>query len=508
MDKTEFHGRSAELRLLDKLWDSPKATLLILYGRRRVGKTRLLTHWMNRHADRALYWVAEPTSALDQLRSFSQALYNFSHPDAPAPLDFTYANWEQALQQVASMAKNERLALIIDEFTYLLEVDPTIVGTLQKAWDHWLSKSNLILSLSGSQMGLMQKQVLAYQAPLYGRATAQLKLPPLPFNISSEFFPNYGPRDRVTIYSIFGGIPAYWERMDVTAPVLNNIRTQLLTSNTLMQEEPRLLLQDFITDQHNYVGIMRAITSGSRTQNAISDRTGLPKGHVSKYLSVLRDTGFVERQVPVTESEKSRRGRYFVTDPYLRFYYRFMATHQAQLALGVQQQTMRIIEKELPPFIEENTWRELSREWVLTASAYGDLPFEIETAGGEWKRNHTFDVVGINKTTQTLLLGSSLWRPEAADPNVIQNLITTTRYVVPKEGQWSVFYMGFSAGGWADGITPSIERMIEREGEGKNWKSVGFRLLDLEQVDADLYRWSNGLNPWMRERDQLVVEAS
>jgi len=492
MGKTAFRGRKAELKLLEKLWDSPQATLLILYGRRRVGKTRLLTHWMEQHTDQALYWVAEPTSALDQLRSFSQALYNFEHPDTPAPLEFTYANWEQALQHVAKLASDRRLALLIDEFTYLLEVDPTIVGTLQKAWDHWLSDANLILALSGSQMGLMQKQVLAYQAPLYGRATAQLKLPPLPFDITAEFFPNYDALDRVSIYAILGGIPAYWERVDDLAPVMDNVRTQLLTPNTLMQEEPRLLLQDFITDQHNYVGIMRAITHGSRTQNAISSRTGLPQGHISKYLSVLRDTGFVERQVPVTESERSRRGRYFVTDPYLRFYYRFMASHQAQMALGVQQQTIKQIEDSLSAFIEENTWRELCREWVLRASAHADLPLEVEKVGGEWKRSQTFDVVGINQTEKQMILGTALWRSEAADPGVIRDLIARTDDALPKKGQWSVYYAGFSASGWSEDAADLIQKMIDRNGNGKNWRATGFRLLDLQQVDEDLYRWSNG----------------
>ncbi|MCI0393776.1 MAG: ATP-binding protein [Chloroflexi bacterium] len=494
MSKTEFHGREAELKLLEKLWRSSKAALLILYGRRRVGKTRLLTHWIERHADRAIYWVAEPTSALDQLRSFSQALYNFKNPEAPAPLDFTYANWEQALQQAGALAKHERLALMIDEFTYLLEVDPTIVGIMQKAWDHWLSKSNLILALSGSQMGLMQKQVLSYQAPLYGRATAQMQLLPLSFDVTARFFPHYTIQDRVAIYAIFGGIPAYWERIDGSASVMENVRMQLLTPNTLMQEEPRLLLQDFINDQHNYVGIMRAITQGARTQNAISSRTGLPQGHVSKYLSVLRDTGFVERQVPITENESSRRGRYFVTDPYLRFYYRFLATHQAQLAMGVQQQTLTTIEQNMPAFIEENTWRELCSEWVLRASAYGKIPVTVEKVGGDWKRTQAFDVVGINEATQNLVLGNCLWRDSAADAGVMRDLVTRTSAIVPKKGEWSVLYLGFASGGWSEEAADLAEQLATTEAPGKNWHVAGVKLLDLKQVDTDLAHWSNGVH--------------
>ncbi|MEZ4712523.1 MAG: ATP-binding protein [Caldilineaceae bacterium] len=253
----EFVGRNSELNLLDELWSREQATLLILYGRRRVGKTRLLTHWIQQSGRRALYWVAEPSSAFDQLRSFSQAIYNFAHPDAPAPPEFAYATWEQAWQQVASLAGQARLALFVDEFTYLLEVDPGIAGKLQNLWDHHLSRSNLALVLCGSHLGMMQRHLLSYQAPLYGRATAQMRLQPLPFGVTSAYFPNYDADERVAIYAMWGGIPAYWERLNAAQSISDNIRRELLTPNNLMQAEPRLLLQDFVNDPHNYVGILR-----------------------------------------------------------------------------------------------------------------------------------------------------------------------------------------------------------------------------------------------------------
>jgi AAA+ ATPase superfamily predicted ATPase len=494
MAETKFVGRNGELELLDNLWETTNATLLILYGRRRVGKTRLLTHWMKHHSDQAIYWVAEPTSALDQLRSFSQALYNHTTPDTPAPLDFTYANWEQALRQVALLAGESRLALVIDELPYLMAVNPTITGTLQKTWDQWLSKANLILALSGSQMGLMQ-EMLSYQEPLYGRATAQLRLPPMPYGDTREFFPDYRAKDRVAVYSIWGGVPAYWERLDASASIVDNVRTQLLPANTLMQEEPGLLLRDFISDPHNYVGIMRAIAGGANTQKRIASRTGLAKGHISKYLSVLRNTGFVARQVPVTEEEaKSRRGRYFVTDPYLRFYYRFFAAYQAKLALGEQQQILSLIEQALPEFIQDNTWRELCREWLLRASSQGEIPVPVEQVGGAWARNYECDVVGISKEENSLVLGTCLWNSEPADLSVIQDLVMTTPALVPQGGQWSVYYLGFASGGWTEEASSYASSLMSSGVSGKNWLHVGARLLDLDKLDSDLIRWSTAAN--------------
>lgn len=489
MSKTSFVGRGTELALLDSLWSSLGATMMILYGRRRVGKTRLLTQWIQQKGKRTLYWVAEPSSAADQLRSFSQAVYNFAHPQYPAPDDFTYASWPQVWQQVASLAEQERLALFLDEFTYLLEVDASIAGKLQNNWDHVLSQANLFLVLSGSHLGMMQRQLLSYQAPLYGRATAQLQLQPLPFGVTKAYFPRYRAEERVAVYAMFGGIPAYWERLNPHATISENIRRQLLTPNNLMQAEPRLLLADFVTEPHNYVGILGAIAHGARTQSEIAGRTGLAQGHVSKYLSVLRDAGFIERRIPVTAEENTRQGRYHIVDPYLRFYYRFLATRQAQLALGVQEQALAEITRHLLDFIGTHTWEELCREWVLRASSAGGLPYLVDQVGSSWTKTTQVDVVGINSMEKTLILGECKWSPKQMGQDVLADLIAKTGSVVPKTGRWRVYYLGFARGGWKQEAGELAQSISVRPPKGENWTAEGIRLLDLQQVDEDLVHW-------------------
>ncbi|MBK7180929.1 MAG: hypothetical protein IPH82_27760 [Chloroflexi bacterium] len=201
-----------------------------------------LIHWLNEQPDRGIYWVAEPSSALHQLRSFSQVIYNYSHPGMPAPQDFTYASWDQAFAEVARLAETERLALFIDEVTYLIDVDPSFVGRLQNIWDHVLKPTHIKLALAGSQRGVIEK-MFAPQEPLYGRATALIDLPPLPFVVVCEFFPKYSLSEWVQVYAMLGGVPAYLERLDSDLSIMENIQQQLLTPNTLMREEPRLLLQ-------------------------------------------------------------------------------------------------------------------------------------------------------------------------------------------------------------------------------------------------------------------------
>ncbi len=335
----------------------------------------------------------------------------------------------------------------------------------------------------------MQRQVLAYQAPLYGRATVQLYLQPLPFGVTSSYFPNYTPEERVALYAMFGGVPAYWERTDSSLSISENIRRQLLTPNNLMQVEPRLLLQDFLADPHNYVGILRSIAQGARTQKEISIRTGLATSHSSKYLSVLREAGFVERRIPVTATPSSRQGRYHITDPYLRFYYRFLATRQAQLALGVQEQALAEIQRHFLDFIGTHTWEELCREWVLRASAYGDLPFLADQVGSIWNKHAQIDVAGINTMEKTLILGECKWSPKQQGQGVMQKLVSKVDDVIPKQGQWRLLFLGFARGGWTTAAQSYAQTIADTRLSGNNWRVEAMILLDLDRIDKDLARW-------------------
>ena len=492
MYRANFVGRSRELEVLDRLWEAPRAGFLVLYGRRRVGKTRLLTHWLQRNPDAGLYWVAEPTSALTQLRSFSQALMQFIDPEAEVPMDFTFSTWELAFRQLALYAQERRIALFIDEVTYLIDVNPEFVGVLQKSWDRWLSNSQVMLALSGSQMGLMKKHLLAYDAPLYGRATAQMSLPALPYGATADYFPNYDPAERITTYAMWGGIPAYWERLDDRVSVTENLRLNILPSHAWMIDESRILLQDFITDLHNYVGIMRAVADEQQALGEISRRTGLTSSKASFYLSVLRDTGFVQRNVPISQrGTDSRRGRYVVADPYLRFFYRFLSSHQSQLALGQIAPVIKVIEQHLPRFIAANTWNELCRQWLIFAGGNGSIPFAVEDVGSEWTKSQNIDVVGINSAEKKYVIGDCYWDQPTGLAEV-EELIQKASTLLPKTDEpWSVHFVLFSAQGWAADAQQRAEALLaQRAAKTRRWKSIGIQLVDLEQVDHDLVDWS------------------
>jgi uncharacterized protein len=486
---TPFVGREREIAILQSEWESAQARMLILYGRRRVGKTRLVTHWINSVTPRALYWVAGPTSSIDQLRSFSQALFGFES-SSPVPEDFSYGSWAQAFEQAARMAKYERFALVLDEFTYLIALEQGIAGILQNAWDHQLKNSNIFLIISGSHVGMMERGVLSYQAPLYGRATSKLHLQPLPFKATKGMFPNYKADERVALYAIFGGVPAYWEQFDPNLSLDRNIKQHLLGDANLNEDEPRLLLQDFVSDIHNYASILRAIAYGYRTPKEIASAAGLNERHISMYLSNLLQTGFVERRVPVTETSTSRQGRHHIIDPFLRFHYRFLSRRQAQLALGVRDQALAEIKKHLLDFIGTHTWEELCREWLLRASGKNLLPFLPDQVGSIWNREAQIDVAGVNFMDKTLILGECKWDRHPKDVGTLEKLIDKTDKVLPKDGLWKVFYLGFARRGWTSNAI-EFARGEAKKAQGKRWQSAGMMLRNLDQIDDELAAWTS-----------------
>ena len=294
----------------------------------------------------------------------------------------------------------------------------------------------------------------------------------------------------MALYAIFGGVPAYWEQFEPAYSLDRNIKEKLLGDANLMQDEPRLLLQDFVTEIHNYAAILGAIAHGYRTPKEIASASGLNDKHITMYLSTLIGTGFVERRVPITERASSRLGRHYITDPFLRFYYRFLSRRQSQLALGVADQTLDEIKKHLVDFIGTHTWEELCREWLLRATGKHILPFLPDQVGSTWNRESQVDVVGVNFMEKTLILGECKWDRHPMGVDVLQKLVDKAEKVVPSDGNWKVFYLGFARSGWTVEAQQFAESLKSAKIQGATWKSTGMLLRTLEQVDDELESWT------------------
>jgi AAA+ ATPase superfamily predicted ATPase len=444
--------REAELEELDFVLSEAGSHFLMISGRRRLGKTTLLVEWAQRVNVPAIYWVASRMSAAQLLRSFSQAVYNYLHPAIQADADFTYPTWEMALQQLAEPARQGRLIVILDEFSYAVEVEPSLPSVLQNVWDHILQRTEIFLVICGSHIGMMKK-LQTHQAPLFGRITGQLQLEPLPFSAVGAFLPGYSLERCVAVYAILGGVPGYLERFSDGLSLADNVRRHLFRPTGMFRTEPQFLLQDELSQPHNYLAVLLAIAAGNHTQGDISRATGLE--HVTAYLSRLQELYFVRRELPVTIPErerlKSRRGRYNLADAYMRFYYRFIHPNQHLLEQGLLDWLWQLISEQLRAFIGTHAFEELCREWILVKARAGDLPFVSERVGSHWAPDAQIDIVAVNWRLKQILLGEAKWTGNALNRKIVRDLVAKRPLVVPDNGDgWKVHYVFFSRSGFTD----------------------------------------------------------
>jgi AAA+ ATPase superfamily predicted ATPase len=471
-----FVDRETELGALDALLARPGAQFAVIYGRRRVGKTTLILEWAHRSGSPFVYWVAARESSTLLLRSFSQAIYNHARSDAPADPLFTYPTWEMALREAAALGRGGRMILVMDEFPYAAQSESALPSLLQNAWDHDFKSTQAVLVLAGSQVGLMI-DLLGYHAPLYGRMTAQLGLKPLSYRALAQFYPRYTAAERVAVYAILGGIPAYLEMFDDNVSLSQNVRDQIFSVLSIFQDEALFLLQDEVREVTNYLAVIRAIGEGAHTLDAIATTSGLAKNHVSTYLARLQDLTFVRREVPVTipPGRRTTQGRYVLADAYLRFYCRFIAPNKSLLEQGLYNRLWELIAEEMRAFVGMTAFEEICRTWTLQQAAAGQLPFVPDTVGRHWSPDCEIDVAAINWRQKQILLGECKWGTDLVGRNVITDLIEkrAPRVLERLEGEWQTHYAFFARAGFSDAA--------QEEASG-----FGATMVDLARLDREL----------------------
>jgi uncharacterized protein len=486
----KFIGRQTELDCLDRAWNRQTAQFLLLTGRQQVGKTALLMEWLRQNQPRALYWVPSVSSPVEQLRSFSQALYQFMHPDARVPDGFTYYSWKDAFEELALLAQDQRLALLIDEFPTLLKANPSLASELQIIWDHRLSRSNLFFCLSGSDRSLILHDILSYRAPLYGRASLKIELKPFYFGESHSFFPEQSAVNRMAVYSSVGGLPAYWNRIKHFKTIPEMFASEFLDPSSTFQTDTRRLLKNFRARPGNLDNILGALVHGVRTFDEIARITSLSSAR--KYLRLLIDAGFVEETRPLTHIGSPRDKRYQLTDPALRFYFRFLIGWATQFASWEREPVMAEIIRELPDFIGQFTWKELCREWMIRAGAVGRLPGFPGEVGSAWNDRAEVDVAGVDVLEKIIFLGECRWDTELAGQEVLAELVAQKApLLIPKNGNWKVVFLGFSRRGWTHQAFSYQDEISRHPPSGSNWSTIGMHLLDLDQVDRGLEEMTN-----------------
>ncbi|RPH57569.1 MAG: ATP-binding protein, partial [Chloroflexi bacterium] len=402
-----FINRKSELEILARLYASERAELFVLYGRRRVGKTELLRAFCEDKPH--LFFIATLSADGEQLATFSQQIWTFTHPETPA--GFSFPSWDAAFRALADLPG--RPIVILDEFTYLISGNKAIPSILQKAWDEHLKNTRVMLILCGSYIGMMETEVLGYQAPLYGRRTHSALLDPLDLPSAALFFPRYTAEQQFLAWAVLGGMPYYLRTFSDRKDIFANIRQHILDAQTgELFNEPRLLLMEELREPRNYFSILRAIAQGNTRLNAIAQASGVGAVNmVSRYLDLLQQMRLITRRVPATEfqPEKSKRGMYQIDDHFLRFWFRYVQPNQSSLDLGL---TDAILNQRVRPDLEHfaaAAFEEASRQHIARLARQGQIPFLPERIGAWWERDVEIDVLAISHTEKQALVGECKW---------------------------------------------------------------------------------------------------
>jgi uncharacterized protein len=431
--------------------------MLLLYGRRRVGKTELLKHWCQQSDIPYTYWAADKEPAALQRRSFMAAMLDMPEEQA-TPFDSWPALWRWLAPRLAE--EGDKQIIILDELSYASAADPALLSALQHAWDHHLQESNVVLVLCGSQVTTMEA-IMQHQSPLFGRFTGQWHLQPLPFSGLREFFPDWPAEERVALYGVVGGIPAYLRWLASDLSLVENIRQVILEPGNIFLAEPELLLHDELRDLSTYQAILRAISKGHHTLKAISDACLIGSSNLTFYLNKLQELRLVERRLPATlttaQQRKSKQGRYHLSDPFFRFYFRFLFPHLSKLMSP--EETAAHIKSELRAFVGL-AFEKLAQQWVAVQARAGNLPFAPEAVGSHWSRRVQVDVVAINHQSKEILLGECKWGAEAVNRQVVRELIEQkgpkVRQELPRGEDWAFHYAVFARAGFTEAAAAEL----------------------------------------------------
>jgi AAA+ ATPase superfamily predicted ATPase len=423
-DSPAFVGREREAAALGRILTSPEPALVVVYGRRRVGKSTLLRHVIKRLD--AVYYQATRVADADSQDLFKRAITTVCGSDPG--LDGLHG-WEGIFHHLSQYARRRSnpLVVVLDEFPYLCEGNSGLPSIVQKVWDGVREQRiPLILVLCGSRISFMET-LLAERNPLHGRQSAEFAIQPLTYREAAAFVPRWSVEDRLRLFGVFGAMPYYLSLLDPTAPLAANIHRLLLDEGAPLREEPTHLLQAELNQIARYASILRAIADGCTQLKDIAGRV-LPSSEsgsaLTSYLATLQGLRLIStvHSLDIRDPERRRNARYYLEDPFLAFYYRFILPNLSAIQAGHGRAVYRdAIASQLDAYMGE--WFEvICRQWVRFYASER-LPAVAQTVGKIWASDYDIDVAG-ELLDGTALAGECKWRRDATGVNALRELRT------------------------------------------------------------------------------------
>ena len=442
-----FIGRESELELLEKKYSENRFNLFIVYGRRRVGKTTLLKKFCENKP--SIFFVGEENNDKLSLQGFSKAV--FEYYNLSKTID-SFGDWEKALTFVAEKATDHQLVLVLDEFPFLVRANPSLPSLLQNLIDHQLKNTKLFLILCGSSMSFMEKEVLSYKSPLYGRRTGSILLESFGFYDSEKFFPQYSKEERFKAYSILGGVPQYLDCFNSSIPLAENIKAQILRKGSLLYNEPRFFTMQEFRNPAIYNSIIETVADGYTRLNEIASKIGEKPDKTAKYMTSLLDLKIVERLQPVGHTKKSRKSIYRIKDHFFRFYYRFITKYFSLLEQEMIDHVYhQLISPRLSGFFGQS-FEDVCREYLIHENKALKLPLVFNEIGSWWgnnpikKQEEEIDILAVEEGQ--CIVAECKWRDKKTGMDVFNRLIEKSRLLPYEE----TFYYLFSRSGFEEAL--------------------------------------------------------
>ncbi|MFH1076883.1 MAG: ATP-binding protein [Pseudomonadota bacterium] len=438
----EFINREYELEFLRRAYREEKSQFIVLYGKRRVGKTSLVKEFAR--CVPHVYFLADKAPEKDQMRSLSEKVGILYNDDFL--LSRGFGAWHEFFRYLKGKGK---VVVIIDEFPFLIEANQAVTSIFQKGWDEELKDSGIYLVLLGSSIGMMESEVLDYKSPLFGRRTGQMLVTPLDFWHARKFFPGKPDAEFMYMFAMLGGTPAYLLQFDPAADLWSNIRNRMLTPEAYLFSEPEFILREELRTPRNYFAILRAISMGKTRAGEIINETGFDKNMVGKYLSVLTDLKIIQREVPISEKsfEKSKKGGYVLGDNFFRFWFSFIFPNKSFIE---ERELDYLIENKIKPRLEiftSQTFEAVCRSYVK--KGFLDV-LKFNQVGRWWTKDAEIDIVGLNEDDNSILFGEVKWSVNKVGIDILADLKRKAALLDwGKKGRKECFAL-FSRGGFTE----------------------------------------------------------
>ena len=443
---SKFIDREAEMKTLEQEYKREGSSLVILYGRRRVGKTTLISEFIKNK--NAMFFLASEESEVQNRNAFKEKAAAFIKSDLL--MDASVSSWDTIFKAIMDTSFDTKPVIVIDEFRYIGKSNPAFPSVFQRIWEEILKNKSVMVILCGSLISMMESQTLNYDSPLYGRRTAQIKLKQIPFRYYKQFFPKKDENALIEMYSVTGGVPKYIELFRESDNIYEAIEQSILNPSGYLYDEPYFLLQQEVSEIGSYFSLIKAIAAGNSKLSAIATVLETKATSLTKYLKTLIDLDILEREVPVTEDnpEKSKKGLYKIKDNYLRFWFAFVYPNMSFIESGNGEIVLSKIRKGLisnhTAFVYEDVCRE--KMWQLNAEEKWD--FHFSKLGRYWDNQTEIDIAAIDPEGKNLILGECKYWSEPVGINILTALEEKGKTVEWNRQCRNTFYVLFSSGGF------------------------------------------------------------